>query len=56
MLLAPLIPVAGLDGGAEGGPDGGPVVERNGAALASIGGLSVEIGAFMTGDELRDGT
>lgn len=48
--------VAGLDGGAEGGPDDGPVAESNGAALASIGGSSVEVGAFTGGDGFRDGT
>ena len=55
MLLAPLIPVAGLDGGAEGGPDGGPVAERAGAAFGSIDVSRVVVGAFTIGDELRDG-
>ena len=55
MLLAPLIPVAGLDGGAEGGPEGGPVAERAGAAFGSIDVSRVVIGAFTIGDELRDG-
>ena len=55
MLLAPLIPVAGLDGGAEGGPDGGPVAGSMLAPFGSIGAPSVVIGAFTAGDGLRDG-
>lgn len=55
MLLAPLIPVAGLDGGAESGPDGGPVVGSVDGTLVSTGALSVVVGAFTAGDGLRDG-
>lgn len=50
ILLAPLIPVAGLDGGAEGGPDGGPVAKSIDAALGSVDASSAVVGAFMTGD------
>lgn len=55
MLLAPLIPVAGLDGGAEGGPDGGTVAKSIDAALSSVDASSAVVGAFTAGDELRDG-
>ena len=56
MLLAPLIPVAGLDGGAEGGPEGGTVAESIVAALPSLTAPSVVFWAFMAGDEFCDGS
>lgn len=52
ILLPPLIPVAGLDGGAEDGPDSGPVAESIGAPFDSA---SVVVGAFRAGDGLREG-
>lgn len=55
ILLAPLIPVAGLDGGPDGGPDGEPVAESIGAMLGPTGAPSVVVGAFTAGDGLRDG-
>lgn len=55
ILLAPPIPVAGLDGGAEGGPDGGPVDESVDAALGSVDASSAVVGAFTAGVGLRDG-
>ena len=55
MLLAPLIPVAGLDGGADGGPDGGPVAESIDAALRSVEASSPIVGALPVGDALPDG-
>ena len=45
ILLAPLIPVAGLEGGAEGGPDGTP------ESPASLADPTVD---FMAGEELCD--
>lgn len=55
ILLAPLMPVAGLDGGAEGGPDGGPVAEVMEATLGSVDASSIVVGALTAGEELRDG-
>ena len=46
MLLAPLMPVAGLEGGADGGPDG-----TVGAPIPVAGPVL----AFIAGEELRDG-
>lgn len=50
MLLSPLIPVAGLDGGAEGGPDNGLAVEGIDAASGLINPSSVVAGVFTAGD------
>lgn len=50
MLLAPPIPVAGLDGGAEGGPDGGPEAGAGCEAAPSTAGSGI-----VAGDWLREG-
>ena len=55
ILLAPLIPVAGLDGGAEGGPEGGPIIDSVDVAFGSCDAVSPFEGACTAGDALRDG-
>ena len=54
ILLAPLIPVGGLEG-AEGGPEGGPETDRMGCWAPSGANASVAEGS-RAGDPVRDGT
>lgn len=51
MLLAPLMPVVGLDGGADGGPE----AEGTAGLPASLDRSSDVMGAITAGDTIDDG-